>query len=410
MQYQPRHFLLNSLRRRVRRAAEAARRLTRGAAEGRSAPWCAALLSLCALMSLGFIAIRPGDSVPGYYTRASLSAPGIPDSAAGTSPASPPVTPPDKPLFYDADSLPTPPYFKDNKDKEENWLSSGGLLGLRQGAVVLRGALGEQALDGLGLPAERGGSSPIPLEEMEDIADGRRSAEALLAALSSGLQAPRPPEEGWLRAAEEPAPLCRADRMGTASWLNLLRLGSLRAQTGRRPARYLGYVEHFSRRYALPPSLIYAIMHTESGFNPLAVSAAKAMGLMQIVPHTAGVEVHAYLTGERARPEDEALLNPEDNIHYGAAYLHLLKARHFNKVKNPVSRELCVIAAYNCGPAHLLRTFGPNRAAALEEINSLTPEQLYEQLVSRLPSRETRQYLPKVLSARNDFLRGAVRF
>ena len=143
-------------------------------------------------------------------------------------------------------------------------------------------------------------------------------------------------------------------------------------------------------------------MQAESNFNPFAVSHQQALGLMQVVPATAGGEVYAYLTGFRGQPSADLLLQPETNIQYGTTYLHLLSSRYFHGVFNKTSRELCVIAAYNGGPGAVIRLFGTGTEDAAIAINALTPEEVYTTLTSKMPSQETRQYVSIVLGhARN---------
>ncbi|MDR3043929.1 MAG: transglycosylase SLT domain-containing protein, partial [Desulfovibrio sp.] len=77
-----------------------------------------------------------------------------------------------------------------------------------------------------------------------------------------------------------------------------------------RARQYRDMVDRYARRYNLSPRLVLAIMHAESGFNPNAVSPAQALGLMQIVPETAGGEVHAYLHGSPGQPPRDALFDP----------------------------------------------------------------------------------------------------
>lgn len=141
-----------------------------------------------------------------------------------------------------------------------------------------------------------------------------------------------------------------------------------------------------------------AIMHTESGFNPFAVSSRQAVGLMQIVPETAGNEVHSFLMGARGTPSLETLLNPEHNIKYGAAYLYLLGQHHLGGIHNPVSRQMCVIAAYNCGPGAVLRLFSPDQEQAIARINAMSSEEIYTRLITELPYQETRRYVELVLN------------
>lgn len=170
-----------------------------------------------------------------------------------------------------------------------------------------------------------------------------------------------------------------------------------------RAVRYSKAVETWSRRYDVNPDLLYAIIYTESSFNPNLVSHRDAHGLMQVVPGTAGGEVKAWL-GEKGTPTSEELLDPATNIKYGAAYFRLLLKRHFPGVKDSLTREYLAIAAYNAGSGQVFRIFGSNRDKALEIINSMDAEEVLEVLMTRAPSRETRTFLKKVIASRNHFL------
>jgi membrane-bound lytic murein transglycosylase C len=171
-----------------------------------------------------------------------------------------------------------------------------------------------------------------------------------------------------------------------------------------RAARYRELVEAQAARFKVSKNLVYAIMKVESDFNPYAINAVPAVGLMQVVPQSAGQEVHQFLRGEPGTPGRALLFNPAGNIEYGTAYLHLLTYRHLAAVANPVSREYCVIAAYNGGPGAVLRTFERDQRLAPERINRLGPLQVYDTLRQGLPSAETRRYLWKVLEAKKEFV------
>ena len=311
---------------------------------------------------------------------------------------------------------------------------TGAMLELSGNNPVLLTALGERTIKRLGDLSLAAASTSFNNGDLARIATGEQNFEIMLAEinyqsaldLESGI-IPEPnwqpgqygaeifsgPRRHWTGVAMNGAYLgdtlfCGVDRMEIGAWLEMVRNNNApgNRNTAKRASQYREYVEKFSRRYALPPSLVYAIMHIESSFNPVAVSSANALGLMQVVPQTAGGEVHAYLTGKYGIPNTELLFTPEKNIKYGTTYLHLLNNKHFKSVTDPLSRELCIIAAYNGGPNAVLRVFSRDKDEAVKQINKLAPAQLYATLTRSLPSRETRDYLTKVLNARNGFRLG----
>ena len=161
--------------------------------------------------------------------------------------------------------------------------------------------------------------------------------------------------------------------------------------------KFQSFVLQNARRFNQPPPLIYAIMEAESSFNPYAMSHVPAYGLMQIVPATAGRDVHQLLYGRDGTPSRDYLFVPENNIRMGSAYLHILDSRYLKLVENPASRQYCVIAAYNTGSGNVLKAFHQDRSRALSMINRLSPPDLYAHLLRHLPYQETRNYLPKVV-------------
>ena len=171
-----------------------------------------------------------------------------------------------------------------------------------------------------------------------------------------------------------------------------------------RAAKFRPLVEEASRRFGVSRNLIYAIIRVESDFNPYAINAVPAVGLMQVVPQSAGAEVNAQLMGKDGEPTKAYLFDPQHNITFGTAYLHLLATRHLSGIGDGVSREYCVIAAYNGGPGALLKTFGGNRSRALVAINARPPMAVYETITERHAANETREYLRKVLSAKKEFV------
>jgi membrane-bound lytic murein transglycosylase C len=100
-----------------------------------------------------------------------------------------------------------------------------------------------------------------------------------------------------------------------------------------------------SKQFKLTPEFIYAIIQTESAFNPMARSYIPAFGLMQIVPSSAGADAYKMLTGQKKILAPSYLYNAQNNILIGSAYLNKIYYGYMRKIKNPMSRLYCTIAA-----------------------------------------------------------------
>jgi soluble lytic murein transglycosylase-like protein len=102
------------------------------------------------------------------------------------------------------------------------------------------------------------------------------------------------------------------------------------------PAEISAMIADVARQVNLSPALIHAVIAQESNFDPFAVSAKGAKGLMQLMPDTAS------RFGAR-HPFD-----PRDNILAGALYLRWLAGLFDNRLD-------LVLAAYNAGEQTVIR-------------------------------------------------------
>jgi membrane-bound lytic murein transglycosylase C len=171
--------------------------------------------------------------------------------------------------------------------------------------------------------------------------------------------------------------------------------------------KYRPYVARFAEQYKMSPSLVLAIIRTESNFNPYAVSPVPAYGLMQLVPTSGGREAYRRAKGQDVTPTRDYLFDPEHNVELGTAFLNVLMFSQLDDVADQVSREYCVIAAYNTGAGNVFKTFSKNRTTALQQINQLQPAVLYDTLRAKLPYQETRNYLEKVTTYRKSYVMSA---
>ena len=194
---------------------------------------------------------------------------------------------------------------------------------------------------------------------------------------------------------------------GTKKTVHFVKITMVSNLAAKQADKYRTLVRQFAQQYQISPSLVFAIIRTESNFNPFAVSSAPAYGLMQLVPTSGGREAYRKAKGQDVSPSREYLFDPANNVELGAAYLNVLMFNQLAPVTHNVSREYCVIAAYNTGPSNVFRTFSRDRTTAVDQINSLQPSGVYTKLRQHLPYEETRHYLEKVTGYRKSFVNSA---
>ena len=132
--------------------------------------------------------------------------------------------------------------------------------------------------------------------------------------------------------------------------------------------RARGYLPLFraeSAEWGVPLFLLLAVVNAESAFDARAVSDAGAVGLMQVMPATAGWV--AASNGWAYAPE--MLYEPAYNVRVGAAYLAYLATKFEGE---------WVYAAYNAGEGMAAQWIKEGVSA------------------DAVPYRETREYVRKV--------------
>ena len=199
------------------------------------------------------------------------------------------------------------------------------------------------------------------------------------------------------------------DVNGSRKTVYYVQMNMVNASIDKRALQYAAFVRQNSDKTQVSRSLIYAIIRIESAFNPYAVSSAPAYGLMQLVPTSGGREAYRKSRGEDVIPSKEFLFTPENNIEFGAAYLGvLLHDSPLREIRDPVSREYCTIAAYNTGPSNVYRAFSNKNGRerqneALDTVNTMRPDAVYDALRSKLPYAETRSYIANAVQAKKRY-------
>jgi membrane-bound lytic murein transglycosylase MltF len=106
----------------------------------------------------------------------------------------------------------------------------------------------------------------------------------------------------------------------------------------------LATFKKYGERYEVDHLLAAAQGYQESRLNQSARSKAGAVGIMQILPSTAGDHNIAIDNIDKA----------DNNIHAGIKYLSFLRNRYFNDPEiGEADQTLMALAAYNLGPARM---------------------------------------------------------
>jgi len=111
------------------------------------------------------------------------------------------------------------------------------------------------------------------------------------------------------------------------------------AMNSRLTHRYEPLIETHAKTNGLDPLLVKAVIAVESAFDPLAVSAKGAVGLMQVLPETG--EQYG-LAADARKSVAQKLLDPATNVRIGTRYLRDLLTRFASDLS-------LALAAYNAG-------------------------------------------------------------
>lgn len=150
------------------------------------------------------------------------------------------------------------------------------------------------------------------------------------------------------------------------------------------PLKYEDEVSSASAEYNIPKELIYGVIKTESNFNPDAVSAADARGLMQLTQPTFEW-LHTYYSDDDYDSSNADLLfDPKINIKYGTLCLSVLLERYNNDLDT-------AICAYNAGLGNV------------DEWLTMSQYSADGKTLDSTPFGETNEYLKRVKNNRDKY-------
>lgn len=158
-----------------------------------------------------------------------------------------------------------------------------------------------------------------------------------------------------------------------------LRHGYHHYMTAIYPTDYQQEVEAAAGEFGISPSLVFAVIHTESQFDAAAVSSAGAKGLMQLTNDT--FQWALRRAGDSGRFTEEDLFDPVVNIRYGVYVLSLLREQ-FKSADT-------VLAAYNAGQGRVR-----------EWLQELSTDGIH---LDTIPYPETAKYVERVRQAQRQY-------
>ena len=103
-------------------------------------------------------------------------------------------------------------------------------------------------------------------------------------------------------------------------------------------------VKRAAKKYDMDPMLVLSVITVESSFDKDEIYSKGAVGLMQLMPHTAKVLCSEMGMSERNCKVEDI----KTNILVGTYYLSKLSSKYNNNMKQ-------YLAAYNCGPSEIDR-------------------------------------------------------
>lgn len=148
------------------------------------------------------------------------------------------------------------------------------------------------------------------------------------------------------------------------------------------PQNYYNLVAQASAEFGLEEKIMYALIRSESFFNPEIKSLAGAVGLTQLMNATAGD------VAKKLKVKEFDLADPAVNIRFGAYYLSSL-------IQRLDDNSLVAAFAYNGGITRVRRWIS-NSCKELGFAKNELPMDLFLETV---PFEETREYGRKIVSA-----------
>lgn len=148
------------------------------------------------------------------------------------------------------------------------------------------------------------------------------------------------------------------------------------------PLEYEEYVEKYSKEYNVDKYLVYAVIKTESGFKPDALSNVGARGLMQIMEDT--FDWIKFRMGDTETAYFDMYV-AEDNIRYGCWFLGYL-TKEFGNVE-------AVAAAYHAGRGKVNEWLS-NKEYSKDGVH-----------LDTIPSNDTAHYVSKITKAMNTYVK-----